>query len=68
MKQKSSKQLRISKSLKAYELINSGVEASFVSFIVDLRVFAFILAKRMFWTVDGAGRTVGAAGTRTAAV
>jgi hypothetical protein len=54
--------------LKTYELRNGSIEACFVFFVVGLRVFAFIFAKRMFWAVDTASRTFGAAGTRTAAV
>jgi hypothetical protein len=50
------------------EFKNSSVEARFVFFVIDLSVIAFIFARRVFWAVDAAGRTLGAAGTRTAAV
>ena len=60
--------LRFLALLITYEFINSRVEASFVFFVVILRVFAFSFAKRVFWTIDAAGRTLGAAGTGNVAV
>jgi hypothetical protein len=54
--------------LKTYKFKNSRVETRFVSFVVYLSVFTFIFAKRVFWAVDASGGTLGAAGTRTAAV
>jgi hypothetical protein len=65
---KNPQNFKIFNFLETYEFKNGRVEASFVFFVVDLRVSASIFAKRVFWAVDAAGGALGAAGTRTAAL
>ena len=46
------------------KFVNSLIEAVFVSFIFQLRVFTLILTKRMIRTIDATSRTISAARAR----
>ena len=52
------------KLFKTDQFINCFVEANFIVVIIQLRVFAFVFAQRMFGTVNAASWTIGAARAR----
>jgi len=73
LNKKSEKKIRIfkdffqataSKLFKTYQFINRCIEANLIVVIVQLRIFAFVSAERMFWTINAASWTIGAARAR----